>query len=155
VGTEVKNFIDAQFRNTWLAALAAYHGRIPGPGWQADATLGDTSIRNLMKKVRVVVHPKEHEIITSRSNAGQLLIYYDVIVEITAKGKRFIAEISEAKGPPGNPMTDGELREKFRNNASYSTLATDRIEKVIETVYELDKIDNITRLMKLLTVIGG
>ena len=43
-------------------------------------------------------------------------------------------------------MTDEELKEKFRENASYSPFPLDRVEKLIETIYELDKIDNVAEI---------
>jgi len=152
MGNKVANFVNAQFNNIYLAAVAVYHGRNPGPAWQATVTLEDKRIRDLMKKVQVVVHPKRDEIINRRIKAGEFPIFSDVAVEITAKGKRFRAEAIDARGSANNPMTDEEVAEKFRNNASYSKLTTDATEKAIEMVYGLDKVTNMTDLMKLLTI---
>ena len=46
-------------------------------------------------------------------------------------------------------MTDEELSNKFRNFTK-KVLATDRIEAVIRSAYELEKIENIRTFAKLL-----
>ncbi|MFC1930570.1 MmgE/PrpD family protein, partial [Chloroflexota bacterium] len=113
-GTEVCQSLDTQFLNAYLFALAVYHGRKPSPDWQAPATVKDHRIKELMKKVRVELHPRYEEICTNLIRVGKLPNFANVIVEITAKGKKFTAEVEHQKGSPQNPMTDEELKEKFR-----------------------------------------
>ena len=67
-------------------------------------------------------------------------------MEIIAKGKEFTTEVTAAKGSSANPMTDEELKEKFRDNAYYSALARDKVERLIEAIYELDKDDNMAQV---------
>ena len=55
-------------------------------------------------------------------------------------------------GTPGNPFTEKELEAKFRNNASYSMLKSSKVDKLIEMIYELEKVDDISKVTMLLTV---
>ena len=63
-----------------------------------------------------------------------------------------MAKVEEARGSPSNPLTNEELIEKFRDNAGYCALGSDKVEKAIETIYRLEKIDDIKELTALLTV---
>ncbi len=51
-------------------------------------------------------------------------------------------------------FSEEELLAKFRNNVGYSALRSDKVEKIIETVFKLDRIDDMTELMSLLNVSG-
>lgn len=144
---------DTQFRNTYLFALAVYHGRKPGPDWQAAATAGDSRITGLMKKVRVELHPDSAEL-SANSIKARLANFGDVVVEITAKGKKFTARVGQQKGSPQNPMTDDELKDKFRENASCLPGEILRVEEIIEKIDDLENISDITGLTRLLKVKG-
>ncbi len=150
-GNGIWSHVDTQYRNAYLAAVAVYHGDKPGPEWQAKSTYEDPRIRSLMERVKVEVHPKAKEFITNRVKAGILPIFWDVIVEFTAKGKKFTAEVSAIKGSAADPLTEDELNEKFRDNATFSTLTADKIESVIQATRELEKMDSVIKLMNLLT----
>jgi 2-methylcitrate dehydratase PrpD len=76
-------------------------------------------------------------------------------VEITSQGRVFITEVTAAKGTVANPMTDSELEEKFSQNASYSVLRTAQAKKIIDTCYELDKIDDMAELIELTAIKAG
>ena len=57
------------------------------------------------------------------------------------------------KGHPSNSMTWEELKEKFRDCASLSikTISKENIEKTIELVSGLEKVDDIREVIKLIT----
>lgn len=150
--TEIKSFCDTQFCNTYLPAVAAYYGHKPSPSWQSAATYGDPAITNLMKKVKIVPHPRTEELISNAFKSGGLPIFMNAIVDVIAKGKRYTAEVNSPKGSPENPVTGQELEAKFRHNATFSNLRSDKVEKVIEMLYELEKVDDITELTEWLTV---
>ena len=105
----------------------------------------------LMKKVKVALHPQADKIVATKFKAGLGPNFHDNIVEITAKGRTFSTEVSVPKGHYTRPLTDEELKEKFRNNAGYSLIRTDKIEQAIELIYDLEKLGNIKELTKMLT----
>ena len=71
-------------------------------------------------------------------------------VEIkTRDGRRFQDESVYPKGHPNNPMTDEEIKEKFRRLA-LNTLGSTQIDRIIETVFRLDKLKSVGDLVAML-----
>lgn len=151
--TEIKSFADVQFLNAYIFAIAACYGDKPNPGWLMPLVYNDPRVKILSKKVRVEVHPQAGDLMSNRIKAGKLPVFWDTIVEIMAKGgRRFTVEIPIPKGNPANPMTEKDLVEKFKTNASYSILPSSRVENIIQMVMGLAELDDITRLTRLLTI---
>jgi hypothetical protein len=65
-------------------------------------------------------------------------------------GSRISGRADFGKGSPANPMSDGELANKFRECAAWGKLPKASTEKVIELVFGLEKLKNIRALTKLL-----
>ena len=151
LGTEVTTQIDTQYTNTYLFAVAAYYGSRPGPLWQSPNVMRDPKVIDLMQKVDVQLHPKDEELGPKALREGKGL-YFDTVVEVTAKGRKFTTEVAVPPGTAAFPMTDEELREKFRDNASYSPLEVDRVEEVIHTCAKLEELDDMAKLLKMLAV---
>jgi 2-methylcitrate dehydratase PrpD len=71
-------------------------------------------------------------------------------VEIKTKdGRQFQDESVYPKGHPDNPMTDEEIKEKFRRLA-LNTLGGTQIDRIIETVFRLDKLKSVGDLVATL-----
>ena len=101
-----------------------------------------------MKKVKITPHPRTEELISNALKAGLMPLFYNVIVHITAKGRKYTAEVNAPKGYPENPVTDEELEAKFRHNATFSALRGDKVEGAIEMLYGLEKVEDITELTR-------
>ena len=152
-GTKIESFADMQFSNAYIFALACYYGSRPSPAWLMPSVYNDPRIKALSKKVRIELHPRIEELMRSKIKAGKVPLFMDTIVEITVRGgRKFTVEITAPKGSPTNPVTEIELVEKFRTNASYSMLPNRRVGKIIEMIKGLEEVDDITNLMKLLVV---
>ena len=142
---ELTNHVDAQFSFPYCFAVAAHRVRI-GADWQDSATMGDPKIIEFMNKVSCQVHPKfEKYYKDPRSRVG--------MVEVVAKGKTFREERKYYKGTPFTDfqITDEELVEKFRNNAS-RILTRGKIDKVGKFLFELENMENIAELMKQISL---
>lgn len=80
-------------------------------------------------------------------------------MEVVARGKTYRESVEYAKGDPptwveGMAMSDEELKNKFRNHAvdiSMSAGWKGNIEKIIKTIYDLEKVSDITELVSLLS----
>jgi 2-methylcitrate dehydratase len=71
-------------------------------------------------------------------------------VEITTKaGETFETYVEIPRGDPRNPLTGGEIEDKFRNQALYS-LEEDQVEKAIAAIYDFENLDSVSDLMSLL-----
>ena len=68
----------------------------------------------------------------------------------TKDGKRYQGESIYPKGHPQNPMTEEEIQEKFRRLA-LNTLGRTQIDRIIETVFRLDKLKSVGELVAVLT----
>ena len=146
-GDEIAGFQDTQFRSSYIFALACYYGDKPGPEWQLPSTFNDSRIRELMKKVRIAVHPQADEIIGDNLKAIGPTHLKTSAVEIRARGGKWVAEDTSAA-----PMTAEEVEEKFRHNASFSWLRSEKIDQIVETVDKLEQIDYIDLLTELVVV---
>ena len=71
---------------------------------------------------------------------------------ITTNGAVYQMQVSHSKGSPQNPMTQEELNRKVWDCMDYAakSLSKDTVHKVIDLVNELEKIDDVAVIMKLL-----
>lgn len=149
---KIESFADMQFSSANIYAVAACYGDRPSPAWQMPVVYDDPKVKALAQKVRIETHPQTEELITSRVKVDKPPAIWDTIVQITARGKKFTSEVTEPKGVSTNQMTEAELVEKFMVNASYSMLPTSKAEQIVQTITNLEKLDDITKLARLLTI---
>jgi 2-methylcitrate dehydratase len=116
--------------------VAIADGRV-GPE-QFTEKYQDPQIRELIEKISVQADP---ELDTIRP-AG--------ISEIISKrGELYSCRVDYPRGHARNPMTDGYIIEKFKVLAGYY-LGVGQINRIVHTVFELDKIEPIGRLNRLM-----
>jgi 2-methylcitrate dehydratase PrpD len=75
--------------------------------------------------------------------------YCPVSVELK-DGKQLSYTAKIAKGDPRNPMSESEVTEKFRGNAR-AVLSEDRAANLIAVVENLETVDNVQKLVTLLS----
>lgn len=68
----------------------------------------------------------------------------------TTDGRELTSTIEYPKGDPENPVTDEELVEKFRINASYAIARPDWIEDIINATLKIEEFSDIRQFTKLL-----
>ncbi|HKT35966.1 MAG TPA: MmgE/PrpD family protein [Nitrospira sp.] len=107
--------------------------------------LRDSSLHELMKKIRVVREPE----FVDRYPAG----LPTRITVRTREGKTYTAHKDLPLGHPGNPMSDGELEAKFRRLVT-RRMGRCRAEQLIRLVWNLHHVKDIGTLMPLLKVNG-
>jgi len=74
------------------------------------------------------------------------------IVEIITKdGKRFVSQVDKQKGMPNDPVTDEEVKTKFKK-LSEPVVGTKRSKKIMEDVMHLEDFCDVNDLTKLLTI---
>jgi len=135
--------IQAQFSIPYTVTMVLL-GVSPGPGWYTDSMLKSPKVRELQQKVKV----EEDPIIMEnyyRENT------YSSSVEMTTNGgKQFSKTIENPKGDPKNPFTEQDLIDKLTNMAVWSGLKQRQIDALIQTLANLDNIDDINELTRLL-----
>lgn len=152
---EIGSHVDAQMNLPYNIAVAAHRIKV-GPDWQARSTIDNPKIREFMKKVSYETNPKCEEarhqdlVVEGRPYISRRPAY----AKVSARGTSFTQEVEYAKWLSMDVeefrASDEGLADKFRANAS-KVLKGDKLEKAIEAIYGLEKIDDITRLIPLLT----
>jgi 2-methylcitrate dehydratase PrpD len=136
------DMVDAQFciPYTVTMVLMGFH---PGPAWYTQENLESKEILDLSKKVRVELDPELDKAYFERDQLSAR-------VEITTKGgETFETYVEIPRGDPRNPLTRGEIEDKFRNQALYS-LEEDEVEEAMRTIYDFENLDSVSDLMSLL-----
>jgi len=124
----------------YCVSMAAAEGHISMDQFQ-EAKVLDPKIREFMKKVTLESDPE-----FNHKYPGTLASH----VEIRTKdGSRFKEESIFPKGHPENPMTDEEIKEKFRRLALV-TLDRVQTEQIIEKVYDLENLKSAKDLVAVL-----
>ena len=138
--------IDAQYSFPY-AASALVHGLKSGVEWQDLENIQNPNIQSFMKKITIEGDPKagEHKKADSRSWYAR--------VELSARGNTYVEETLYSKGTnmDGYRLTDQDLIDKYRHNAS-RILSKEKIEKSIELIMNLEKLDDISELFPLITI---
>ncbi len=128
--------------SSYYTTAIAIIDRAVGPEQHSDEKLRDPRVRELIGKIIVEPDPKLEKFLFSG------------IAEITTKkGEKYSCEVLHPKGHPMNPMTDADVEGKFRSMAG-KFMGEKQMSEVITTIYNLDKLDDIGKLLKLLVVPG-
>jgi 2-methylcitrate dehydratase len=124
--------------SSYYTTAVAILDRAVGPDQFSEAKLGDPRVRELADKIFVEPDPDLEEF----DSPG--------IVEInTKKGEKYSSRVVYPKGHPMNPMTDTDVEKKFRSMAS-KFMDEKQMRQIVDTVYHLEKLDDIGELIKLL-----
>ena len=107
-----------------------------------DKVVNRPDVKKMIAKVEFGVHPEAEA-------AGYEKM--TTIIDIELDGGRKIGGRADfGKGSPSNPMSDEELAGKFRECAAWGKLSKANAEKVVDLVFNLEKLKNIRELMRLL-----
>jgi 2-methylcitrate dehydratase PrpD len=142
----------SQFSLTYALACIAY--RItPGPAWASEATLHDPRIAAMTRRIVHGEHPDAVRLAATWSgHPGKLFSQPPVSIEVISGKGTFSAESTDIPGDSWNPrarLTDDRIVAKFRVNAA-SVLSDAKIDRVIETVDNLDAVKDLGDLTRLL-----
>lgn len=120
----------------YCVARAAADGYI-GMDQFTEEKIGEPQIKELMSKITLESDPEFF-----KKYPGTLAAQ----VELKTKDGRFFkGESIYPKGHPKNPMSQEEIKEKFRKLALY-TLTQDQVEKIIKMVDHLEDTDQVREL---------
>ncbi|UVT15067.1 MAG: MmgE/PrpD family protein [Nitrospira sp.] len=126
----------------YCVATALRDGRVTLRSFGAKR-LRDSALHDLMKKTRVVRQPEFVECYPE-SMPTRITVRTDA-------GKTYMRQVELPVGHPGNPMSDRDLEVKLRRLAA-GRLSGPRIDRLIEFVWQLDRVRDIGALMPLLRI---
>ena len=125
----------------YCIAIALLDGEVTQASFAEDR-LGDPTVKELMRKVKVVEAPALSAIYPEGA-PGRVTI-------LTRSGETHAAEVRYPKGHEKNPMPDIEIEEKFIDLCA-GRLSAEQREKVIETLWQLERVDDVRTLTALLS----
>jgi 2-methylcitrate dehydratase PrpD len=154
--------ISPQFSMPHAAAMLVFNIP-PTVDWYRPAVMKNPAIAEFRKKVAIQLDPKVmmEQIGERISQFPRVIKQVPTTVEVVARGTTFSASVEYAKGDPPSwepdlQMTEEELKEKFRLNAS-SILGVSlgwnkKVEGIIDTILNLEKLGSIRELAEQLHI---
>jgi 2-methylcitrate dehydratase PrpD len=139
-----RNVVDCQFSLPYTVATAIVKRDVFLEDFTEEA-IKRPDVLEIMSRVKTRVDP---EVLTDSS-----LIPDGVRVTIRTKdGKEYSKRVYEVKGHPNNPMTMGDVIEKFRRCLPFSAypLPEENTEEIIKMVSNLEDVDDVTQIVELL-----
>jgi len=131
---EPKTGLAGKFSTYYCAALALAEG-VAGEDMFTDKRVLDPQMVALRKRVKAKIIPGYKDT--------------EARVTITTKeGQKYSSYVDTPKGDPRNPPSDQELENKFRSLAPFALPKT-KIDRLVKTLWNLEKVENIRQLIKL------
>ena len=135
------NELQAKFSMQFCMAILLLR-RKAGLAEFTDEVVNRRDVKRLIEKIDYRVHPVAEA-------AGYEKMTTIIDIELM-DGRTVSGRADFGKGSPANPMSDDELAKKFRECATWGKLPDASAEKVIEIVFNLEKLKNVRDLTKLL-----
>ena len=107
-----------------------------------DKVVNRPDVKKMIAKVEFGVHPEAEA-------AGYEKMTTIIDIEL-AGGRKIGGRADFGKGSPTNPMSDEELAGKFRECAAWGKLPKANADKVVDMVFNLEKLKSIRELTRLL-----
>ena len=140
--SEPKTGDEARFHIPFAVSIAILEGDV---GFHKFSTekLQDPKINAFSKKVKGVSDARLDQ---EAERTGNL--FASVIEAKTKDGKTYTTKTEYPKGEPENPLSKEQILNKFRRLAS-GVIGPDRSERIISLIEELEKVDDISKIMSL------
>jgi 2-methylcitrate dehydratase PrpD len=136
-----KDLMSAQYSIPFCVALSLYHDP-KDPESFTEERISDDRIRAMMRKVRLRVDSDIEEKGWDRAAR--------VTLSLKDRSRPSILVV-HFKGTPHNPLSPSELEEKARNLTRH-ILSEKKLERLIDTVQNVEKLDDISKLTRPLRV---
>jgi 2-methylcitrate dehydratase PrpD len=137
------NELQAKFSMEFCMAILLLERR-GGLAEFTDKVVNSPKVKRMIEKVEFGVHPEAEA-------AGYEKMTTLIDIEL-ADGRKIGGRADFGKGSPSNPMTDGELAAKFRECAAWGKLPKANADKVVNLVFNLEKLKSIRELTRLLAI---
>ena len=133
---EPKTGLEGKFSVYFCAAIALIEGNARQSQF-TDEKVNRPDVVAMRDRVRAVVEPGLGE--------GQA-----VVTVRTTDGRELVERVEAASGTPGNPVPDEELVDKFMELV-LPILPKEKAERMVEEVWQLDKLEGVSRIIELAT----
>jgi 2-methylcitrate dehydratase PrpD len=137
--------LEAKFSMPFCMAILLLRRRA-GLAEFTDEVVNLPEVEAMTEKIEYGVHPE-----AEAAGYDKMTTIIDIDLH---DGRRINGRADFGKGSPAHPMSDAELADKFRECAEWGGLASPGAEQVIELVFDLERVANVTELTRLLQA-GG
>jgi 2-methylcitrate dehydratase PrpD len=137
------NELQAKFSMEFCMAILLLE-RKAGLSEFTDKVVNSPKVRQMIGKIEFGVHPEAEA-------AGYEKMTTIIDIEL-ADGRRLGGRADFGKGSPANPISDAELAAKFRECAAWGKLPKASADKVVDRVFNLEKLKSIRELTRLLAI---
>jgi 2-methylcitrate dehydratase PrpD len=144
---EPVDILGAQFSLPFSMAMRLHHG---GRGVNGGNGFWDYPRVDLKDPKLLATARSVHCVVADRNEWSAVDKGAGIEVE-TTDGRRLREIVAYSKGLPENPMSEAEVKDKFRSLVE-PILPRGRTQQIIEAVDNLESIDDIDRLARLLVV---
>jgi 2-methylcitrate dehydratase PrpD len=138
-----KNELQAKFSMEFCMAILLLE-RKAGLAEFTDEVVNRPDVQKMIGRIEFGVHPEAEA-------AGYEKMTTLIEIQLT-DGRSIGGRADFGKGSPANPMSDDELAAKFRECAAWGKLPAASADKVVEMVFNLEKLKSIRNLTRLLAV---
>jgi 2-methylcitrate dehydratase PrpD len=107
-----------------------------------DRVVNRPDVKKMIEKIEFSVHPEAEA-------AGYEKMTTIIDIEL-ADGRRIGGRADFGKGSPANSMSDEELAGKFRECAAWGKLPKAKADRIVDMLFNLEKLKSIRDLMRLL-----
>ena len=135
------NELQAKFSMEFCMAILLLE-RKAGLEQFTDEVVNRPDVQALLQRVEFGVHPEAE---AAGFDKMTTIVEIELIDGTIVKGSADFG-----KGSPANPMTDGELADKFRQCAAWSGFDGGTVQTIIDLVWRIDGLQDIGELTRLL-----
>jgi 2-methylcitrate dehydratase len=124
----------------YCIAVAVAKGNVLPSDFE-EAALSDPFVWQLLGKIEVVANPEIDGLFPKVKRA--------IVTITTADGQSFTRREDHAKGRSERPLSDEELIDKFRANAS-AVMSDKQMDSIVDTTFALEDVANVSEYVRLL-----
>jgi 2-methylcitrate dehydratase PrpD len=142
-----RGFFEGCYSVQWIIANALL-GHEPGPDWVVATAFEDMRRQALAAKVRIGEHPGAVELWATGRALGNPEVPLEAVVRTKRGEFKKSMKYREILGSPDNPMSDGQLQEKFRRLTS-RMIGSERAERLLVASRDLTGVADIRHVTAL------
>jgi len=124
----------------YCVAVAVIKGNVLPSDFE-DEALEDPSVWAMLPKIRVVANPEIDALFPKVKRA--------IVTIKTSDGRSYRVQEDHAKGRAERPLSDDELIDKFRANASHA-MSDAALDRIVDATMELERAGNVAEYVNLL-----
>ena len=109
-----------------------------------DEVVNRRDIQDAINRIEYTCYSDEE---AAANNYPLLTTFLEVVLK---DGRQFSGRVDYARGSPPQPMNWNDISNKFRGGAQFAQWPQDKAERIIQMVFDLEKLKNVAELAALM-----